>query len=833
MSEDRESLIEESITSGNLVYVGSFFENIEEVGFLLENFDSFTKNFTKDFTMAVIAFWYKQKPSAIVETFNEAINSLFFEKIIPIFSSFPPDSKFNACLAMTQFIIINYPSNIPDFWQTLLTFDEDFVKSFLLTFMNETSILSINRLEPFSAVKTTMKEDGSADAILTWTFELMSRDPVIALKILHKYCYWCSIDFIGDESAVGLLQSALSQGNLAPIVLDVFSVVIQRLAKAPEKDQVIAMLCEPESLLTLVSENPENFELHGAVGRIVYTVGVLSSEKEVMYETAIQLLDTTQQAIQAVVPFICAFIRSQNSTFEIQETISAAYQRIVSFFNDSDLTLPLYVKLYDENTALAKIIVSCWLINQETALAALSAILEDESVSAANIATICHIIKCMTEEKQKVDSSFIESIFQYCIPIIEISAPFTADNLCGFYSFTQLFFNTYGKINSSVIPDEAISSLLTTFTNIVFDEALEMDSKEPIIDLFTKFALASKGRIPPQQEIITALLGTENHKLTEVAASLMACDNEYCAAQATEAMRHLMSSINAENKETILSPLSFLGSEAGSSVSKDEAAAMLTALQQHCSDDETLGYLAMAAEKVHGDNCPQFYASVIDNFTSPSAVCNVARGCKAHLKRGMVIEESDMEWFNTLIAGMFHHISVLVDVNDGLKRDNRDIEEAVSNFVFVAKCQFQYIYDDLKQEMFAFAGALFQRTPDSMIIYKNTVSFLAEYVISSLDSVIEVISPAPQNICFAQNFDSLSDELPQIMQTIKYLFKKIHMKAPEAFEAMLNETSENFGFEPESIREFFLIKESLKEFSKDDSRLFFQKLVLMRCSSGL
>ncbi|EAY04256.1 hypothetical protein TVAG_390260 [Trichomonas vaginalis G3] len=824
---------EEQITNGlNQEMIGTlsdFFINPELIQWEVQNYENLQIENSKVFVLSNISYWYEDKSDSISIEVNDLVQNFLFEKLISNYSANSEVIKVAISKAQAMFIIYNYPTNIPNFWTNLFEFEEEIIKHFLTSFTNETSILSINRLEPFSNIKNTMLNDGTANTILTYAFDLLQRDAPSGLQILHKFSYWCDINYISDETAMNLLQSALIQLETAPTALDVFGVVIQRLQEGEARSDLIQMICDSGKLLNIVSANPSAIDLHGAVGRMFYTVGVLTNDP-LIFQCSVQLLESSIPAILAVVPFICTYISEQESCFTIQEIIEAAYNRIVSFFSDSDLTLSLYYELDQQPSAFARIIVSCWVWNSDST----SKVLEDLMTEAPNdlskIAAQCHIMRCIMEENSSNAQKFMkDTVMDSIINIFSyVTQPFTQQILVAFDAFSRLCFDK--NYHVTCFPDIYLPHELNDLLAIIFDDSTDEKSKIKFLDIFEKFSQSQCGKMPVDDSIVNTLISAGDFHYVRAGAALASCNSEYFNNSIAPMLKVLESNLN-DDKNTINCLLAFL-SNTSTIQNKTNLQNYFNMVYEKVTDNsESLGLFCLAVDSAYGDEAPMYLTTIIDNVIYPYSLSCFTRVIRNHIKKSTKISDENVEWFNNLINHVFNQTVSLVYICQGLNIQNDYVDECLRNTTILIKEHFNLIDNEIKGNIFDFAQQQFRRTLDSICAYECSMALLFEFATFDIKSVVDVVSPAPQNLCFAIQWDSLSPQLTSTFKVLRALINKLTTRCQE-FSDILEETSKNLGLDSKAIIEFFR-RETLKERAKESDRLFFQKLVLMRISSGI
>lgn len=827
---EKEAMIVTGMQTESLGSLGEFFENSELVQWEIENFANFQKEQAKIFAIQNISYWYNEKSTSLTPEINSLVQDFAFVRLIENYSTFSEYLKTEISYLQSLYVIQNFPENFPDFWTNLFQLPEEIVNYFLLCFTNETSVLSINRLERFSIIKRTMNDEGITNQVLTYIFELLTRHGRIGLHILHKFCYWCDISFISDEGAMSLLQTAITEADTAAITLDLFSVVILRLPQCETRDELISMVCDPERLVGLVQQNPTLTDIHGAVGRLVYTVGVLTNNEQ-LFGVAADLLESSMPAIQAVVPFICTYLNEQEEGFSIQDIIPACYNMIVGFFELDGLNLNNYYELDQQPSALSKIIISCVVLNSKVVYQILQGTIENSDTDLKNIAAQCHLMRCLMEENSSSAKDFMQDVIMPNIVNIfsMISQPFSPLMIIAFDAFVRLCFHKIYHV--TCFPEAYLPHVLNILCAIIFDESVDVDGKIKYLANFEKFTQSTKGRMAIDDGIVTSLLGAGDYHFVKAGAEMMACSSEYCQQNAASVLQNIAQNIS-EDLKSVNCALTFIGSASGAECGRQACEPILSSVFQNCiGNDTSLGLFALAVESTFGDETPMFLSSIIDNFNSPYALNMASRVARNRIKKSTRITQDDYQWFNTLINGLFTKTSSLVNITQGLKIKNNDVDEALKNTTVLVKEHFSMVDDQIKRNVLDFAAHQFRRTLDSVIAYECSMSLLFEFATIDIRTVVDIVSPAPLSLCFAVNWDSLSTQLIVTFKTLRALINKLNTRA-ENFQEIMDETSSNIGLDAQLVKQFFR-RETVKEKAKESDRLFFQKLVLMRASSGL
>lgn len=813
---EREPHVISSLESGLWDNLKDFFLDPEIIRLEIENFEKFTSNNMKIFVLSNISYWYREKHKLISLEINALVQYFALHFGIEKYSTFDEKIKTEISKLQSIYVIYNYPTNLPNFWTELFKYDEEIINNFLLCFTNDTSILSINRIEQFSIIKQTMNGDGTSVQILEYIFNLLTRNPQLGLKILQKFCYWCDIDFTSNEDAMSLLQSNLNQLETVSSTMDLFRIVALRIKNPQSRDELINSICDPEKLSNVIEQNPTLVDLHKSIGSIIYTYGTLSNNEKI-FEFAVQLLQTTRQAIIEVAPFIYSYINQQKETFNTTEIIEICYNSLSNYYNE--ITFEKIEKTENEPSYIAHIIASCWKQNQGTTKSALLNIIKNSEENLPNICTECHIARNL--RFKNTDNLLNEVIIPRVINIFQlIQLPFTQTMIVTFYEFCKLCFDN--KYHLRCFPPMYSLFVMNNFLSIVFDETISQSCKYKFLLLFEKFVKEQNSNLEFDENIMLILLNSDDYHYVKVGCALMMMNLEYCQQNTNNFLQSMpITNILIENF-VINKSLTFIGcnTECTRAVCQPILGSMFACCQ---GNDESLSLYAQAVDNVFGDESPEQLASVIDYFSAKSSVATVSRISKFRLSSKSKLVESDIKWFNKLLGGLFTRATALVEISQSLNIKNQEIDEAISNVSYLFAEHFGVVDDNIKKRAFEFAACQYKRTLDSLIHYQCALKILIAFLQVDVNAVFEVVSPAPLSICFAINIDSMENGMQATMNDLRKLLNKLSNH--KDFGSAIELTSSNFGIDSQIVNQFIE--------GEIGDRLFFQLVTIMRISSGV
>ena len=391
-----------------------------------------------------ITHWCQNKWDDIPADSVEQIRTILFAS--SFIDTYYSDQSFRNILgsAEVSFMWNMYPDNWPSFWSDISSFSPQKILNFLLSFDSYSKFLDPRNHAIYNRIKNGMRGDHSDEAITDFAISQLDPKKKETFTVYAFLLSWVNREYILKETALTIVNDAMSEKSTAAMSLMIFRTIIERGMPDEEKMQIISDLSIAERVNLIIENFSEEEPIVIEAAMLLNSTGKQIIETELLetYLTiALQLLMyQSNEVALAVTQFIYNSIKGRPEI--CNQVAQNAYVRLASYF-ESD-------SLFDEAlpNKLIEIVGRCIRTNTDEVLPYITSLFEE----ADTIQDICACLDiCCFSFRDNSIPDVTKAVVEHFNGILEISEIENDQQLTAITLFATFFASVASTFDAETI----------------------------------------------------------------------------------------------------------------------------------------------------------------------------------------------------------------------------------------------------------------------------------------------------------------------------------------------------------------------------------------------
>ena len=806
-----------------------FLQNIENLGFIIENFDSFAQQSSVIFFMNVFYIWIDEHFDSISDELIEVLKQFLFVTCTNAFTKFKDEYATALIRTQTAFILKVFPSKWETFWNDFFGFEESFILRFLNVFCAECGKITPERLQTFSEYKNCLISCGAVERIYSLVFEKMSQKIGISFSILSSLCQWTSYDWIFQEQPFGLLLAGLEDNQCAEYVFRTFNNIIVRNMPDDSKIELIQNLGDTEKISNIVTQM-NDVDVYCEAAKLIYSSGLIlleNEESQQYYSVAIQFMPISQEVARILCPFISTFTKLYPES--VSTTVETVFELMTSFFNEVCESEENYfpnISCHGYLLDLCNLVSSSIIADKDGCVSSMDEIISG-NFSLEENPGFCTAVIFLLMNCQRTTSGFTDILKHYLEQIfapLEIPSPIPTQYQFLMHILFKLFTD---NIRLNIFPPDKIKSFCNSLIEYMTLDGLP-DQVLFECSSFVRIAIDSKkGSFEITPELVQQFIETMNPTHCGVGGALLQyIDVETRMQLITSYIESLSQEIaSGENQENaclcLLNFICEIRKDVGLQANEMLLDAVKACLPLAEGKDHILRFFIQAS-------AVRLESLVLDRLLEITEyLCgqeSISFFCKrlSLCLQAISAKEKIVSILPLLMEIVFKHIDFVI-YSIGSSRNDRFV---IPFFELLSKLQ-----DAIPEELF---GHLLNKV--ELFLTKNySMLFLFDSCIMFLSSLIHIegitemliqrFIPLSFNIVFLPDFDPNEDLYNRLCLRVSKFHRDLSNKNPDLVHQVVAASLAPFGLNEEAAATYFAIHNGDSRQSNAEIRKFFEQLM--------
>ena len=836
------------------------FQNIDFVGFCIQNFGKLTNPLSKLVALDIIEFWISEKFNLINGEILQAIQRF-------IFSDLPNESlddKITQQLSSTQsqFFLKTFPEHWPDFFAFLFQQKVDSVANFLAALCSELNKRTPNTFQKLVDIRASLRRDGIVNQILNFATKRIQENNTVGYAILSGIVSLCPIEMFFDSNFQSLLLNGMQNVNNPQIIVHIFKAlenIIKHHMDQNVRKQLIGILVNPENISNIIKAS-NNVDVYTAAASLISVVSIywleIGAELDFFYLglNFIQLDETTASIVRYSV--YSYMMKHPNVNDDAVKTI---FGRMISNFSDPNI-LENFSKVIGTSTEYSNIIISSLRHEQNHVLPIIESFAPsfDFNNSPGVCSAMIHFVNSVLKSTYSgVLNNVILDFRNLFIGILQVQLPYNPNQIMCLYELASLalekgFIKISLPDNSSVklITDEEFSQIIATIFQITLSNDINDFIKEKLLTRLPRYTFYKESQriINIDHNILSFYIQSMKYPYVGAVSQLIRSVNpELKQALDLQFLQMICQTLSqSQTLDNVLAALSYI--ENINSIDENVLSLCQNIIDQAktqqavLENDLALSKLIKSAKQIGQQNGIQIYSQIFQYIKSSNAATTL---CSQLLEMKNMTFQATCEWLPPIIQHLFGVTSKLLEdffVKYSLKIRDRATANVIKDFLLlvskhIASAQSEGNDDyslALLSQLFPMIHILIDNFYTIPVIYGSCLdAFLELLKAKNLSSgYTQIIMQNVQQL-FSSSFNCIYIEnLNLASEMWKNLTKKLllfHARIFKQFQVYSNfifEKIQQIGAPLDSFQRYIRSSDLDNKLKSENLRLFFHELSL-------
>ncbi|EAX96602.1 hypothetical protein TVAG_140910 [Trichomonas vaginalis G3] len=809
-------------------FLAEFMKQIDELLFSISHFTEFSSSQALLFILKLISYWINDRFSEITDEILSELKNVLFEQGLQMTSKI--GQEFTSALTNTQIDLIfkAFPDNWPSFWQDIQKYGSNYIFRFSNMFCNRCSIITPQIFQNFSNFKNSLIANDVISQIYTMSFGNLNE---ISYSIISSLSKWADINWISDDSLFPSFLSGMNNPQYAKYIFDTFSSIITRNLDDSIKLSLISNVGNPQHVKEICSQ-AQNTEVYQSAAYFIYNAGLIliNTENSLPYfELALEFLQQSEPISSIIAPFISAYIKQYPEY--CSDTIPIVLNCCTeAFSNMNESGFPsISQKPFLDN--LCNIISSCYLVDNDTTVATLNNIAQENFNIETNIPFVTSFLYLLNYMVDKTSSStdFVCQYINDIVALASISNPIPSTHIFSVYLFFRLFVHLNDKF-----PSEIKQDVFTSLINFIVEEEIPETHLNGCIDFLIQLAKNQKMQLTISIEVLMLFIGTYNESLVGAAGALLRFvsvdESSEVIAQAIPHLAELM--LNEETKLRGTSCiLSFAAKIPNSSLSPNSISLLMEAISTceipAMESDDTISLYIKALSERQKSSANKDLINLMNALCGPKSICCFVN--HMIVNRSSFSSEELVEVLNDLYQIFSVQIELfLFDLDTLNTSDSYSI--VIRQFFKLMSDSVEVLTEDIINPLLDLADTALDRYYNNPIIFDGVIQFLSALSKQNPDEIIKRYLVESFNFIFMKNFDPNNPNGMKIVQRVSSFHRELAVSNPDLLMEYLLNVFGFFGLGIDDANNYIAIHDLDARVKNEELRKFFQDLVRLKKS---